>query len=480
MDNVQVLERLHAARVGHAVRTTSLRHVHMVDNPLVVVPFHLAGAPGAPVAFMYGTRPDRGRLAVIPEPRNVDLRFSCMTPFATDFNAYMGRYMRLETKTGRRRGGETYTYPEAPEAPQIVVPNTATASWLTTELGRSLRYLRTSGSHPVDPALPRAGANLTFLSNQRTVPGSCLVLAATEALTMHWATPQMDIEDAALGTVLAWIDPPPGLTPMQAAVRSESEAPAGPISDPEWDNSVLAPVIDEFNRLRRAGVDPQTASQGVRNAIAQMIERPWADTWHALKVLRSIRHAAPSTLDRWAGDRRAWTKHVLRIQQGRAFFRRQPTALMSALTLQQAESADAELTRQMALDDPWVMARAVATGEAFEGEVVGVDLAHREHGPRRMVNRPLLRVRPYEPFLRPPGTLLYWAADTRVCVKVLSADAAEVQLMVVAGMRNGRLPRQGERVLFSPYGNGEWYGRALPNEIPWTHVLPNADAEDAE
>jgi hypothetical protein len=65
------------------------------------------------------------------------------------------------------------------------------------------------------------------------------VLGAAEPLTLHWATPQKDIEDAAPGTVLLWIDPPAGVAPVESAAKAERAAPAGPISDPEWDNPVL-------------------------------------------------------------------------------------------------------------------------------------------------------------------------------------------------------------------------------------------------
>jgi hypothetical protein len=434
---------------------------------------------------MYGTAATKPKLVVIPEPRNRDMRFQFMAQFAEDLNIYLWPFHQVIPVTTRKRNGATQTYLEAPRAPQIIVPNTGTASWLTSIVGRSLRYLKTTGAHPVAPALPLAGAHLSFFSDRRTVPGSCLVVAATEALTLHWATPQMAIEDAALGTVLAWIDPPIGVAPMDAAAKAERDAPAGPISDPEWDNTVLEPAVEEFNRLRRSGVDLVGAGRGVRDDIGRALATPWEQAWHAVSLLRAIDDVAASTAERWNDDRRSWSYHVRRIQEGRAVFRRLPTALMAARTLKGAEDALASLDRQMSLDDPWVMARVLATSEAFEGEVTRIDLANREQGAKKMVTRPLIYVRPYEPFLRPAGTVLHLASNPTLEVEVLSSEGSEVILKVITGMRVGpnrtgsAIPRPGERVLFSPYGNGNWYPSTMPAEIPWTHVLPAA-TEDSQ
>lgn len=480
MDSIQLLERLDAVRTGRAVRKTSRRHIHLVEMPLVVVAYHLAGEPGAPLGFMYGTAAARPKLVVIPEPRNRDLRFQFLAQFAKDLNSYLSPFQQLIPVTTRRRNGATQTYLEALRAPQIVVPNTATASWLTNIVGRSLRYLKATGAHPVDSALPLAGAHLSFFSDRRTVPGSGLVVAATEALTLHWATPQMGVEDAALGTVLSWIDPPTGIAPVDAAARAERGAPAGPISEPEWDNYVLEPAIVEFNRLYRSGVDVVRAARGVRDDVGRALTTPWEQTWHAMSLLRAINDVAASTAERWNDDRRSWSYHVRRVNEGRAVFRRLPTALMAARTLKGAEDALESLERQMAIDDPWVMARALATGEAFEGEVTRIDLAHREQGPKKIVTRPLIYVRPFEPFLRPAGTALHLASNPKVEAEVLSSTGSEVILKVVAGMRGGAngagsaIPRSGDRVVFSPYGKGDWYPSTLPAEIPWTHVLPVA------
>src|SRR5678815_4266394 len=62
------------------------------------------------------------------------------------------------------------------DAPQIVVPNGATAQWLTDLIGRYLRICD-------DPVLVDAGRHLGWFSGRRVLPGSDALLVATDLLT---------------------------------------------------------------------------------------------------------------------------------------------------------------------------------------------------------------------------------------------------------------------------------------------------------
>ena len=79
------------------------------------------------------------------------------------------------------------------------------------------------------------------------MPGSSLVLAATDALTTHWQTGQLPSEDLNLAALLGWIDPPVGMDGPQAARAGEASPPAGPDSDPNWDAETLAELIQEWH-----------------------------------------------------------------------------------------------------------------------------------------------------------------------------------------------------------------------------------------
>ena len=82
------------------------------------------------------------------------------------------------------------------------------------------------------------------------MPGSSLVLAATDALTTHWQTGQLPSEDLNLAALLGWIDPPVGMDGPQAARAGEEAPPAGPDSDPNWDAETLTELVQEWHAAR--------------------------------------------------------------------------------------------------------------------------------------------------------------------------------------------------------------------------------------
>ena len=210
MDAFLAHQRLSAAATRTAQPIASRRHRHVSTRPMVLCCYHLAGDPGAPLAFLYGTDNSSPNLVVIGEPRNRDLRFRELECLARGINQYLNQF-RARTvvldRDGRpklSREGEVRTL--ADDAPQLVVPNAATADWLTV-LARSTVWLRTDGDYAVDPELPRFGAHLTHLTEHRAIPGSANIVAATKLLDLHWTSGQTDYEDANLATLLSWIDP---------------------------------------------------------------------------------------------------------------------------------------------------------------------------------------------------------------------------------------------------------------------------------
>lgn len=442
--SLDVLLQLRALAAGRALPRASFRHAHLADAPLVVVGYHLAGEPGAPVALRYGTSPRAWRLVVVGEPRNRDQRFAALAEFAADVAAHVGPYL-----------AHAEDEPVA-DAPQVVVPNGPTAGWVTDTLGRILRFRE-------DPVLATAGAHLTFLGTRRVIPGSAAVLAATDLLTTHWATGQLAAENANLATLLAWIDPPTGRADPAAA---EAEPPAGPVSDPAWDRDDLQPAIGRYHTS-----DDLTELRGLLTAATQ---RGWQDTWAAVDLVRLLPEAA-HVPKRWESDRWAWTRHVDRVAAGHAHFARRLDQLQSFRFLHEVEKRTVALDRQMALDDPLVLAAQVAAGDATSGEIVDRDLGNRESSATgRAVLRPLLRLRPVVPFDRPVGTELWYAANPKVKAEVRSVDDGVLTLMVVkgalqAGTAAQLLPAPGERAAFTTVGD-DTFPDNLPETLPWTHA----------
>lgn len=465
--SVDVYLGLSAIDSRAAVARASKCHVHLTARPFVVVGYHLPGDPGAPIGLLCGTRREQPRTIVVGEPREARLRFDRLANFAMDLNGYAGQFMQTPAISRRTRN----THPPV-AAPQLVVPNQATAQWLCDVMGRRLRYLRPDGDRPVHPGLPVTGAHLSFFAGQR-VPGSSLVLPLTEVLAQHWVTGQMAPLDANLASQLAWITDPSALD------QAEQALPAGPVPDPEWETKELSDAIKAYHQL--VEVHPTRADQPMTRTINDALRPAWDACWQALDLLRSL-PTAGRTRDRWDEDVYQWTRHAERVRSGQAYFRKRPKQLQVFRYLTRLERLTAGLSREMALDDPLIMAGHVAAGEALSGEVVAVDVSGR---------RPTVQVRPHLPFPRPIGTELFWhlprAAGPNgpawptvsLILTDLTADGLAI-LDVTAGAvrrdRHDRLPRPGQQVVFSPFGPRDYHPDTLPAELPWTH----AEDEDDE
>lgn len=460
MNALHTHQALLAASTRRAVAKTTRCHLYLSPCPLVVVGYHLAGDPGAPLGLMWGTdQAKEPHSMVVPEPRNRGLRFEALAEFATEFMSYLSKFEEHD-ESGL-----------CLHAPQLVVPNVATAEWLGGIVGRFTRNLRTDGDRPAPPSVPLAGKHLSFFGD--ILPGSSLVVAATDALTAHWQTGQLPSEDLNLGALLGWIDPPAGMDGPQAARAGEAVPPAGPDSDPNWDAETLVALIKDWHAAKddasRAAVRCD-----LEHEIREQLTPTWTACWRSLAHLDSL-PVADHVASRWHDDRRTWTDHCDRIAKDRAYFRNIPTPIQAATRLRILEARTEDLQREMAWDDPLVMAAVVASGEALAGRVVAADPDRRTRNANgRMVRRPIITIAPALDFGRPAGTTLFLSTNPGVKLKVLPADSSGmIRAEVLRGANQsttvGLLPTQGDEVVLSPYGRSEFYQRSKVEDIPWTH-----------
>lgn len=472
MNSLHAHFALRAAAERRAIAKTTLRHVHLHHQPLVIVGYHLAGDPGAPLALLWGTDPTaEPHCMVVPEPRNRGLRFTALNNFASELLDYLAPF--------DARDGDICL-----DAPQIVVPNTQTAAWLGGIVGRFTRNIRTDGDGAAPPAVPLAGKNLSFLGDR--LPGSSLLLALTEVLATHWQTGQLPSEDANLAALLGWIDPPDGTDGPAAALAGERMPPAGPDSDPNWDADKLTELVQAWHAAENAhDAARMGAVRGrLEDEVREQLTPAWRDCWRGLRLLASLQPAV-HVPHRWAADLRDWTAHSDRMADGRAYFRNIPTPTLSAMQLKMLEERTEQLQHEMAWDDPLVMANFVASGEALAGRVISVDAERRAPSASgRQQRRPLITLEPRIDFARPAGTKLHLSTHPEVALEVLPGGTnASIPVEVTAGANTnptlGRLPSVGDEVVFSPFGKTEFYQRSRVTEIPWTHQqLLDAEQDD--
>ncbi|MFF5444508.1 hypothetical protein [Streptomyces sp. NPDC012888] len=513
MSLLSTLARLEAVRAGRARPLATVRHRHIGETPMVFVPLTTAGEAGAPLGAMVGTDRDRPRVLVVPQPRDRDLRWEflaglaeCVMPYVDGFADVVEPAERTETdpETGRRVKVEAEL---CVDAPQIVVPSRAGVEYVRL-LGRSMRFRRTAeqdpeAAYPVPARVPLLGRWFTHLAERARVPGSSMLLAATDLLAEHWATGQSSLEDQHLGALLGWIDPPEGLSGAECARRAELGRderglllvpPAGPATDPAFDNRVLAPAMARYDAARaaggpRGGEAAGAAEEEVRRLVAEQMYPTWWSVWRSLDLLRGL-EPGERTVERWARDRWSFTGHRDRVRAGEPPQPRRDDAVTAAQKLATRETEQARLDAQRALDDPLVMAERRMAGEAFAGEVTEVVMEWTES--KRPSPRPLVTVWTEDlPRLPEGGGRVWRSLDGRPQAAELvggpspvagggAPGGAYVVLRLLDKMGRGRdpepgsVPEKGDRLCWTLFEHEVRGGPKLPDpeQTPWTHGGP--------
>ncbi|MFE1954077.1 hypothetical protein ACFW9D_26840 [Streptomyces sp. NPDC059524] len=519
MSLINHLARLEATSTGRAQPTATVRHRHLSQRPLVLVPLTTAGETGAPLGALVGTERTSPRLLVVPQPRDRDLRFAFLTRLADEVLPYLDGFAadvelteRNETdaETGKKVKVEVEL---CADAPQLIVPSRAGVEFVRL-LGRSMRFRRTAeqdpeAPHPAPPHVPLLGRWLTHFGERARVPGSSLLLAMTDLLSRHWATGQSSLEDQHLGALLAWIDAPEGTSGAAAAERAERGRdergqllcpPAGPATDPAFDNKLLAPAIERYDRARTRMAAAEdaieadgrlaelTAAEREIHALVESRTRPtWDAVWRGLDVLCTLPEGAHAA-DRWTRDRWSFTMHRDRVAAGEPPQPRRDDAVTAANKLATREREQARLDAQEALDDPLVMAGRRLAGEAFACEVTEVVSAYSEKKrPRPLVtvrtdDRPHLseRVKVYRSLGGKPQSAEFVAYE--------GEDAVVLRILDKMGRgkepEEGSVPRKGDQMCWTLFEHEQRGGPKLPDPeaTPWTHGGPpgaGAEAPDA-
>ncbi|WP_225447767.1 hypothetical protein [Streptacidiphilus sp. P02-A3a] len=504
MSLLTTLARLEAVRSGHAEPLATVRHRHLAERPMLVVPLAAAGETGAPLAVLLGRDRERPRLLTVPQPLDRERRFAFLADLADELLPYLESFGdAVEVLTRETKDAETGEKTETSrelclDAPQLIVPNRGGVELLGL-LGRSTRFRRTAedpdpGPYPAPARVPLLGRWLTHVRDRSQVPGSSLLLAMTDLLGRHWATGQSTLEDQHLGALLAWIDPPAGLSGAEAALRAETERdergqlrcpPAGPTTDPQFDSGLLAPAIaryDAARQLAEPGREQLPAREHDIDALLEAVLTPvWEQLWHGLELLRRLPPAA-HLAERWTSDRWSYTAHRDRLAAGEPPQPVRDDAVTAARKLAQREREQTTVGVQEALDDPLAMAEHRLAGEALAGVVTEVELAYDTSGktPRP---RPLVTVRTADRPHAEPGTELHRAggpASQRAELVDVGAHRGRVTVRLLSGMGRrkepapGSVPEVGEQVCFTLFELTARQSAPLPEpeDTPWTHGGP--------
>jgi len=477
------LARAKAAAAGRAQPVKMVRHVHLAERPLVLVIAQLAGEACAPLAAIAGDDRDKPRLLVVYEPRNRTQRFQFAADLAEIVLGAIDGY-------APDPGPADQVKPEpCPDAPQILVPNLPTVTFLR-HLGRSTRFRRVTGEYAVPEAVPALGHWLSYYAERTEVPRSALMLPMTAALADHWVTGQSATEDANLGALLGWIDLPPGMTGRDAARAAEDPVrcpPAGPATDPAFDKDVLAPGLEAVRAAAASGdgLRLARAHTAMDDALRAQLEPTWALMWRAADLLRAV-PAADHVERRWTDDRRSFTSQVEWLRGGGGPQPRRDSAVAAARRLARLERDQQRYAAERAYDDPLVMAEYRMTGEAFGGTVIAVD-PERVVNPtgKRLLLRPEITVETDEPVLFAPGDVLRSPARPKQKAKITDVKARAGRTLVTVELEGamgrkltpepGSVPALDEEVTYTSLTielQGQPPRFPAAADTPWTHGGP--------
>jgi hypothetical protein len=311
------------------------------------------------------------------------------------------------------------------------------------------------------------------------------------------------MEDGHLGALLAWLDPPDGVDGAAAAHAAETGRgpdgllrcpPAGPATDPVFDNRALAPAIARWDRAA-ASAAAAPASTAARDELGKAVReidalvesqlRPgWDAVWRGLDLLAALPEGA-HVPERWKRDRWSYTSHLERLRAGEPPQPRHDDAVSAARKLASRETAQVRLAAQEALDDPLVMAGRRLAGEAFAGEVTEVEMAWTEAKVPRP--RPLVHVRTEDAPLLDVGARVWRALPEGRAQQgehVGPGEAGVIIVRLLDGMGRGRepspgsVPAKGDAVCWTLFEHAPRGGPALPEpeDTPWTHGGPPGEA----
>jgi len=346
--------------------------------------------------------------------------------------------------------------------------------------------------------VPRLGQWLTFLAERAEYPGSSMMVAATEALALHWATGQSSVEDGNLAAILGWIAPPPGLDGARAALAAEDPLTcplAGPSTDTTFDREVLEPAMRAYDQAADESQRRRAVTR-LERALRGQLDPTWQLMWQAIDQLHALL-AGEHVAHRWSQDADAFFQYHTYLTEGGRPQPKRDSAVAAAVRLDQLERLQAEYDAQRAFDDPLVMAEYRLTGDAFAGIVTAADPGRHVGSGRNTKLRPLITVLTQDPTRLAPGdgpvTDRQRPNQTAAIAEVVETlYGVEITLELANGMGRGRvapagtMPAVGDRVCYSALTDRHQPRGTFParEDTPWTHggppIEPVPNTEDAQ
>jgi len=443
--------------VGQALRTATYRHRRILSLPMMLIPLTLGAQPFSVAAIAWGRTPEDFNFVVAGDPRSPQLLLNLLGQLAAAFNPYFEQAAEREGKV-----------------PQVLVPNRA-----AVELLWQIARFCLARQNYIPPEIVTMGKYFRVLTDWESYPGQQLLIPINDFVNDHWAFPLSSDDIQLLSTLDAYIEPSmpgDGFATVEELERND-QAFIGPHPTVIEDRP-LQPLLKNFNNLRGGETDLAAIAhllEPIEDHYQPLLRQTWDVCCRC--VLRECQYPeAQYVEERWAEDCRYYRDKLAYIQIGGRFSARtRPKAAAGEFISK--EAALEQLQAQEAIADPLKMMPFFAKDQAVLGQVVSLDLEHREAVNGYNRRRPRLVLALNDICRMPPGTKLWWtgypqgnAWDLREIISPTSTGEL-YRFVLVHENQNPDAPRPevGQNAIFSVLNLENQYRMRLPQDTPWTH-----------
>ena len=253
VDEFHALAKVRARESQRAVLVSGVLRVQPDPDAFILAPLKMAGE-GRLWAVAFGRRGEQPTLVSTADARQRDdEREAVIAPLAVALDAYFRECWIKDC------------------APQVWVSSRSAVAFLDAFAERRVSK---------DPEVALLGLRLHFLTDRYFYAGQQVLIPTTQALSQHFATGQSGMEDAHLGALLAWIEPPEGQLP-EAAARVAEETPAGVATDVAMD-AQLGKLLTELAEGQRGKRVPRRA-EWIKSHVQETVGSVAADTFHLIE-----------------------------------------------------------------------------------------------------------------------------------------------------------------------------------------------------
>lgn len=259
-------------------RYDTIHHAIVPADQALVVAFVRMAGESRPWGIAWGKVGAEPTIRSVPDGRvRDDVGVLC-----ADFAEDLLEHMRVHN----------FTYDPAPE-PGHSSPDDLRQVWLLN--GQhvamlhhlSYTYSQTKFGGTNQEILRALGRLSGWMFRDISRAGNQHVVSASALLDEAYVFPAQDARTAHLGFQLAWLTTNGDRdTRMQSATHAEAK-PVSPTMDPELDRERLADLVDEWQRMRRAGTDVSVPAHEIEETLTSELRSRWELTEQAYHVIEA-------------------------------------------------------------------------------------------------------------------------------------------------------------------------------------------------